>query len=159
MEWSGATKGEDACVPGVGKGPVRRALVSENNTLTELQISILEILWEAGPASTQDVHAVLEQARPLAVSTVATLLSRLERRGILERWKDGRQFMYRAVVSREDVRHSMVADLTETLFRGDPASLISHLVASHEVDGPGLARIRQLIESAESVGPVGEADG
>ncbi len=140
-------------------GPVRRALVSENNTLTELQFAILEILWETGPASTQDVHAVLERVRPLALSTVATLLSRLERRGVLERWKDGRQFMYRAVVSREDVRHSMVADLTETLFRGDPASLISHLVASHEVDGAGLARIRQLIETAESTGATTDTDG
>ena len=133
--------------------------MSDNNTLTELQFAILEILWEGGEASTQDVHARLEPQRGLALSTVATLLSRLERRGVLERWKSGRQFVYRPLVTRDDVRRSMVSDLTDTLFRGDPGSLISHLVTSHEVDGEALARIRTLIESAERDSTARNGDG
>ena len=71
------------------------------------------------------------------VSTVATLLSRLEKKGVVTHRKEGRQFVYRATVSRGDVRSSMVRGLTRTLFGGDPAALVQHLVVDHDVDDLG----------------------
>jgi predicted transcriptional regulator len=123
----------------------------DQSPLTELQIDLLDVLWERGEASTSDVCEALRPSRGLALSTVATLLSRLEKKGVVTHRKEGRQFMYRASVSRGDVRSSMVRGLTRTLFGGDPAALVQHLVADHEVDENELGRIRALLDEAEAM--------
>ena len=118
--------------------------------LTELQLAILQILWDRGEATTQDIHAQLHEDRGLALTTVATLLSRLEKRGILKHRKDGRQYVYHALVTRPEVRRSKIRELTETLFEGDAAALISHLVRSDETGESDLARIKAMISRAEA---------
>ncbi len=128
----------------------------EEKQLTELQIGILGILWERGEATTQDVHEELNRDRGLALTTVATLLSRLERKGVVEHRREGRQFVYRATVSRADVRHSKVRELTEVLFGGNTAALISHLVSVSDVEPGDLSRVRAMIEEAEAGSSVGE---
>lgn len=116
-------------------------------TLTELQIDLLQVIWERGEATTAEVCEALADSRGLALSTVATLLSRLEKRGVVAHRKDGRQYVYRALVTRADVRRSMVDDLTRTLFGGDPAALVQHLVA-HRVGDDEVERIRDLLDEA-----------
>lgn len=118
--------------------------------LTELQLAILQVLWDREEATTQDIHSQLHEDRGLALTTVATLLSRLEKRGILEHRKDGRQYVYRALVTRPDVRRSKIRELTETLFEGDAAALISHLVRSDETAPGDLDRIKAMISLAEA---------
>ena len=116
--------------------------------LTGLQLSILRVLWERGEATTQDVWEHLTRERPLALTTVATLMSRLERKQVLTHRRDGRQYVYRATVTRAEVRRSKVKELTETLFSGDPAVLLHHLVRADDVDPEELRRIRKLWDAA-----------
>jgi predicted transcriptional regulator len=123
----------------------------DTTALTELQIDLLDVLWDRGEASTAEVCDAVRETRGLALSTVATLLSRLEKKGVVTHRKDGRQFLYRATVSRGDVQSTMVRGLTRTLFGGDPAALVQHLVADHEVDDDELDRIRALLDEAEAV--------
>lgn len=125
-------------------------MLSDTVTLTELQIDLLDVLWERGEASTSQVCEAIEPTRGLALSTVATLLSRLEKKKVVAHRKEGRQYVYWATVSRGDVRRSMVRDLTRSLFGGDPAALVQHLVAAHEVDGGELDRIRALLDEADA---------
>jgi BlaI family penicillinase repressor len=133
--------------------------VSDTPTLTELQLAILAILWERGEGTTQEVHEALKDERGLALTTVATLLTRLEKKGVLAHRKDGRQHVYRATVTRRDVRRSKVRELTETLFDGDAAALVSHLVDPRTVSAEDLDRIRTLIRDAEAhSGTPGGAD-
>jgi BlaI family transcriptional regulator, penicillinase repressor len=124
--------------------------VHDVQSLTELQLTILQVLWDSDEATTQEIHSHLHQDRGLALTTVATLLSRLEKRGILEHRKDGRQYVYRALVTRPEVRRSKIRELTETLFEGDAAALISHLVRSDETGRGDLERIKALITRAEA---------
>jgi len=126
--------------------------VSEIQALTELQLAILQVLWDRGEATTQQIHEELLPERGLALTTVATLLSRLEKRDILTHRKDGRQYVYSALVTRAQVRRSKVRELTETLFQGDPAALLQHLVRSSETDPEELARLRRAIQEAETAG-------
>lgn len=119
--------------------------------LTGLQLAILQVLWERGEASTQDVWRVLAAARGLAVTTVATLLSRLDRRGIVERRKVGRQYVYRPTVTRAEVRRSKVREVTETLFGGDPAALLCQIV--EDVDDHERRRIRTLLDETTAADP------
>jgi BlaI family transcriptional regulator, penicillinase repressor len=119
---------------------------------TELQLAILRILWERGEATGSEVQEALAPERTLAQSTVATLLSRMERKGLLAHRTEGRQFVYRAEVSEEAVRSSVVDELgglAGELFRGDVAALVSHLLTAQEVAPGDLARVRALIEARE----------
>lgn len=122
---------------------------TDSQSFTELQIDLLSVLWERGEASTSEVCEALAPSRGLALSTVATLLSRLEKRGVVQHRRDGRQYLYRACVSRGEVRRSMVSDLTRSLFGGDAAALVRHLVDQHEVDGDDVERIRALLDRTE----------
>lgn len=114
--------------------------------LSDLQLAVMRALWQAGEASTAEVAAALASDRPLAHTTVATLLTRLEKRGLLEARRDGRQLLYRARVSESQVRRSMVAALLGKLFAGDPQALVTHLVRESELDAGDLERIQALLD-------------
>jgi BlaI family transcriptional regulator, penicillinase repressor len=116
--------------------------------LTGLQLAVMRVLWARGEASVLDVQEALrDDDRDLAQTTVATLLSRLEKRGVAAYRLDGRQYVYRALTSEADVRESVLADITQGLFGGDVTTLVSHLLNTNEVDEADLARVRALIDS------------
>ena len=117
--------------------------------LTELQVTILRLLWDRGEASVAEVWEALYADRGLAQTTVATLLTRLERRGVVARRAVDRQYLYRALVTEDEVKETMVGELTERLFEGDVTALLSHLLTSQEVAPGDLARLREMIDSAE----------
>ncbi len=117
--------------------------------LSDLQLAVMDVLWEQGLASVADVVAALPAAKRRAVTTVATTLQRLERRGVVQHEADGRTFLYRAALPREEVRRSMVGALLRRLFEGDPALLLSHLLTEQQVDEEELRRLRRLLEKGE----------
>lgn len=117
--------------------------------LSELQLAVVRVLWARGEATTTEVVADLGPQRGLAHTTVATLLSRLEKRGLLAQRRDGRALVYRALVSEPEVQQSMVADLVATLFRGDPAALVAHLVSENEVAPGDVAKIRARLKEKD----------
>ena len=113
---------------------------------TELQLALLQVLWTRGEATVQDVvRDLADRARPLAPSTVATLLTRLEKKGLVTHRVVGRQYVYRPAVSEPDVRRAMVAEL----FGGDVATLVSHLLLAGDVSPDDLARVKAMIEAKE----------
>lgn len=124
--------------------------------LTELQITILRHLWQRGEATVSEVWDELHRERGLAQTTVATLLTRLERRGVVARRADNRQYLYRALVSEAEVRQSMVSELTERLFAGDVTALVNHLLESQEIAPGDLSRLRAMIDDVETRGKEAE---
>ncbi len=124
--------------------------MAEPIALTELQIQILRHLWTRGEASVAEIWEELHAERGLAQTTVATLLTRLERRGVVARRAESRQYLYRAMVTEADVQRSMVEELTERLFDGDVTALVTHLISSPEIAPGDLARLRAMIDHAES---------
>ena len=117
--------------------------------LSELQLAVVRALWRRGEASTAEVVAELGPKRDLAHTTVATLLTRLERRGLLETRRDGRTLIYKALITEADVRRSMVADLVATLFKGDPKALLAHLVREDEIAPGDLEKVRARLKEDE----------
>jgi BlaI family penicillinase repressor len=118
---------------------------SSPHRLGNLQLAILRVLWTRGEASVAEVHEALEPERGLAPTTIATMLVKLEKKGVVEHHTEGRRFIYRPRVSESSVRRSMVAELTSQLFRGDPSALVSHLLSEHEIDPGELAELRRQI--------------
>src|SRR5512132_4405749 len=121
----------------------------DRQQLTELQIAVLRLLWEQGELTVAQIWEQLYAERKLAQTTVATIVARLQRRGILTRRTRDRQFVYRTLLTEADVQHSMVSELTERLFAGDVAALVSHLLSARDMSPGDLARVRQMIESTE----------
>ena len=113
-----------------------------NIHLSELQLAVMRALWTRGEAATSEVATDLAAQRGLAPTTVATLLTRLERRGVVTQRREGRTWIYRAAVSESEVRLSMVAGLVATLFKGEAAALVAHLVRAEEVAPGDVAKIR-----------------
>lgn len=120
--------------------------------LTDLQLAIVRILWERGECTVLEVQEALAPERKLAQTTVATILTRLEKRKIVRHQSKGRLFVYKALVTEPQVRRSMVSDLTALLFDGSPAALISHLIAEKEINASDLDEVKRLIADAERGG-------
>jgi BlaI family transcriptional regulator, penicillinase repressor len=120
--------------------------------LTAPQLAVLRVLWERSEATVTDVQQALHSGRPLAATTIATLLSRLARRGVVAYRTEGRQYVYRAVLSERDARQHALVEVTEGLFDGDVATLVSQLLSSHELRSGDLAKVKALIEAKEHEG-------
>ena len=123
--------------------------------LTELQLAIMRVVWDRSEATVQDIWEALHAERGLAQTTVATMLSRLERRGVVTRRAppQARQYHYRAAVTEREVQHSMVGELTERLFDGDVTALVQHLLTGKDVSPGDIAKIRDMIERVETNAP------
>ena len=118
-------------------------------SLTDLQLAIMRVLWDRAEATVVEVQTRLRPERDLAQTTIATLLSRLEKRGVVQHRLDGRQFVYRPLVTEQDVRRSMVSELTTLLFDGSPEALMSHLLRSRDMAPGDLDRVKRMIADAE----------
>ena len=122
---------------------------NETPRLTVPQLEILRVLWQRSEATVVDIQQALRAARPLAATTIATLLSRLEKRGLVAYRTEGRQYVYRAVLQERDAQQHALVEVTQGLFAGDVATMVSQLLSSHELRPGDLARVRELIEMKE----------
>ena len=125
-------------------------LLSDIHQLTELQIAILRVLWDRGQATVAEICEGLKPERGLALTTGATLLPPLEKPGVVSPERRGRQFVYPALVTEADVRHSMVRELTEQLFDGNVTALLTHLLSEREISAGDLERVKAMLEAARS---------
>ncbi len=121
--------------------------MSEIKYLSGLQMAIMRVLWKLGEAAVTQVQAELHGERNLAPTTIATVLSRLEETGLVTHRVDERRYVYRALVTESQVRRSMVADLVDRLFQGDPSAMIGHLINESDVSADDLAHIEALIDA------------
>lgn len=123
--------------------------MAEPQPLTDLQLAILRVLWDRGSATAAEITDALKSSRGLAQQTIATILSRLERRGIVRHQTRQRQYIYSAVLSEPDARRTMLAELTDRVFEGDVAALVSQLLSAREMSAGDLARVKALISAHE----------
>lgn len=119
-----------------------------SHRLGDLQLAIMRVLWHRGEAAVTDVHEDIAE-RGLAPTTVATMLVKMEKKGVVSHRADGRKFIYRPRISEQQVRRSMVDELTSQLFRGDVTALVSHLLSEHAVEPRELAHLQTLIAERE----------
>jgi predicted transcriptional regulator len=115
--------------------------------LGDLQLRIMQILWQREHATVNEVHAALADERSLAYTTIATMLRKMEERGLVAHRLEGRSFVYHAAVPAEAVSRGMADHLLDRLFEGSLADMVQHLITTREVSSAELSRIEQLIAS------------
>ena len=106
----------------------------------------MRVLWDAGEATVAEVREALSDERERALTTIATMLTKLEKKGVVAHRTEGRQYVYRPRISEAEVARTMVADLTNKVFDGDASALVSHLLSEQEIDRQDLERLIALVE-------------
>lgn len=111
-------------------------------------MAITRVLWDKGEASAAEVQVAMRRSRPLAITTVSTLLGRLEKKGIVAHRTVGRTFVYSARVSELDMRRKAIAGMIRNLFRGNPSEVVGQILSERDVGEQDLERMRKLIQDA-----------
>ena len=118
--------------------------------LPNFELEIMHVIWDKGEATVQEVKDALSEAHPGAYSTFMTVMRRMEKKGLLkhEMHEDGRTFVYKSLVSREEVSSSMFQDIYQRLFRGSSrrlADAINALFREEEITPEEIQRLKKLI--------------
>jgi BlaI family transcriptional regulator, penicillinase repressor len=113
--------------------------------LGDLQLRIMKMLWASGEATVAAVHEAVGAERGLAYTTVATMLRKMEARGLIRHRLEERSFVYRAAVAEEAVSRGMADHLLERLFEGSLADMVRHLLSNREVSRAELRELEKLI--------------
>jgi predicted transcriptional regulator len=113
--------------------------------LGDLQLRIMQILWARAEATVGEVHEALSAERDLAYTTVATMLRKMEARGLVKHRLDGRSFVYRAAVGEDAVSRGMADHLIDRLFEGSLSDMVHHLLTTREVSREELSKLEKMI--------------
>ena len=114
--------------------------------LTASQLTVMQVLWSRDEASVTDVQSGMT-GRRLALTTVATMLVRLEQRGLVSHRAEGRQYVYRSRVSPADVRETVTRELLRNLFDGDVTAFVTQLLDSRKLTREEVADLQRLVRN------------
>jgi BlaI family penicillinase repressor len=125
--------------------------VDQRQPLSDAEREVLKVLWEHGPLAVREALEYLAaQGQEWSRSTVITLLQRLERKGYVESDKSQHAFVFRALVSREEVMHARMTDLAGELCDGEALPLVLAFAERHRFSAAELARFRRMINALEA---------
>jgi predicted transcriptional regulator len=117
--------------------------------LSDLQLAIMRVLWDKGEASAAQVKQALDRTRKLAITTVSTLLVRLEKKGAISHRSEGRTFVYRPRVSEMEMRRLTISSVIRNLFRGNPSEVVGQILSERDISAEDLDRLRKMIQDAK----------
>jgi BlaI family transcriptional regulator, penicillinase repressor len=113
--------------------------------LGELQLKIMQMLWGHADATIAQVHAAVSPDASLAYTTIATMLRKMEARGLVKHRLIERKFLYRAQVREDVVARKMSEHFIARLFEGSLADMVSHLLQTQDISREELERLEKLI--------------
>ena len=116
--------------------------------LSDQQFQVVQAVNKLSGASAREVQHELAHL-DLAHTTIATVMSRLEKKGVLASEVQGRERIYRCLVDEESIRQSMVTSMVSTLFKGDSKALMAHLVNEGEIDSSELDELKEMIRQGD----------
>ncbi len=123
--------------------------MSKKHRLADLQMAIMQVLWDKGDATVAQVRESLAPDRELAYTTVGTMLTKMEAKGQVTHRMDGRVNIYKPAIKPDHVKRRMLTDLAERLFAGDVGDLVCCLLDGVDVSPDDLAEIKRLIRKKE----------
>lgn len=123
-----------------------RRTTPDPRLLTEVELEIMQILWDRGEGTVNDVRDALPAERDLAYTSVSTVLRILEKKGVTTSRKEGRGHVYRPTMSRSEHEGLALHHLVCRVFDGEPTSLVARLLDSEGMSPEALAALRRLID-------------
>jgi BlaI family penicillinase repressor len=117
--------------------------------LGRVQLAIMQVLWRQSRATARQITEELSRAKPIAHSTVQTLLRKLEARGAVTHEVEDRTFVFRPLYQQSEVTLSATRELLTTLFHGSVSGLMAHLLRHERISAEELVRLRQLVDEEQ----------
>ena len=127
-------------------------MIREKELLTNLEAEIMQLVWEKGKATVRDVYEAMRSTRPIAYTTVMTVLSKLAEKGVVERSQKGRAYVYRPKVSRKEAAQRSVDKLLRKFFDGSPRALVAHLIDVDAISPDELSSLQKLLNDKKKEG-------
>ena len=118
--------------------------------LPQAQFEVMEVLWEKGEATIREVHAVLSARRKLAYTTVATLLTRMRGKGYVRAREKNFAYVFRPLVTREQVIDRKLDDFITRVLRGDVAPLAAYIAENRDLTPEQVKALEEIVGSASS---------
>jgi BlaI family penicillinase repressor len=118
--------------------------VKKQKRLTPLELEIMQVLWESGPATVQMVQQRLK--RELAYTSVQTMMTVLFQKRRVKRTLKDKAYVYRAAVSQSDATGHALSDLIDRMFGGSAENLVMSLVKKRHLTPDKLAKLHKLLE-------------
>jgi BlaI family transcriptional regulator, penicillinase repressor len=116
-------------------------------TIPDSELDVLKVLWDRGQATVREVLETLRTAgRQWSYATVATLLDRLETKGVITSDRSELAFVYKPTITTQEVRQKRLNSLVDKLYEGEPGLLVLHLLKSHPLDASQAKEVRAVLE-------------
>jgi BlaI family transcriptional regulator, penicillinase repressor len=121
-----------------------------SETLTEAELRLMEVLWNKGSATVQQVLEALPPKPVLAYNSVLTTIRVLENKGYVKHMKDGRAHVYMPLLERNQATRSEIRHLVNRFFKNSYERLVLNILEDKEIDERDLKRLRQLLETSRT---------
>ncbi len=118
----------------------------KTNQPSDLELQVLSVLWENGPATVRDILAALPDGKTRAYTTVLTVMQNLERKGLVTKTREGSAHVFQTTESQEATVRPILRNLLQNVFRGRVSHVMQHLLAEDGVSDADLHEIRRLID-------------
>jgi BlaI family transcriptional regulator, penicillinase repressor len=116
---------------------------------TVMELAILRVLWERGPATVRDVHQVLDAEKPTGYTTVLKLLQIMTVKGMVTRNEEERAHVYEARLPAENTKRQLVSDLVQRAFAGSASELMMHALSEKKTSRAEIDEIRRMLDEHE----------
>jgi predicted transcriptional regulator len=124
-----------------------------SETLTEAELRIMQVLWQKGPGTVQQILDEITSAPSdnpaLAYNTILTTIRILERKGYVEHAKDGRAHVYSPLVAREDASRSEIRHLVSRFFENSHEDLVLNILEDRGIAPEELNRLRKMLDQSK----------
>ena len=124
-----------------------------SETLTEAELRIMQVLWQMGLGTVQQILDALPEKPALAYNTVLTTIRILEKKGYAGHDKDGRAHVYRPLVERDEASRSEIRHLVSRFFRNSQEDLVLNILEDRGIDPKELERLRKMLEMSGAKSP------
>jgi predicted transcriptional regulator len=118
-------------------------------TLTPQELAIMKVVWRLDKATVRDVYEALRDTRPVAYTTVMTMMRILEDKGYLKKILVDRAHVYSPAQRRQQVVGAMLRDFLDRVFDGAPDALLLHLAKDNKLTDKQRRIVKQLIEEID----------
>ena len=119
---------------------------TQSATLTEAELRIMQVLWDKGSATVQQVLEALPRKKPLAYNSVLTIVRILEKKGYVRHVKDGRAHIYTAQLNQKDATRSEIRHLVSRFFQDSRELLVLNILEDEGLDAQEIERLRQMLD-------------
>lgn len=129
----------------------RKKKKSAKGELTPLETMFMKVIWKKGSVTAAEMKEELEKKRPLADTTVHTVLANMRKKGFIEPVPTvERALRFGPKVSRDNVAGRSLKKVLKDFFDGSPRRLMAHMIRNEDVDAGELEEIRKMLEESEN---------